>query len=547
MKKIVIAIDGHSSCGKSTMAKALAREVGYIYVDTGAMYRAVTLFALRQGLFNADGTVKATELEQLMPRVEVSFKLDEQSKLPLVHLNGECVENEIRGLEVSSHVSPVAALPFVRAAMTAQQQRMGRNKGIVMDGRDIGTVVFPDAELKIFVTASAEVRAQRRYDELKAKGQEVDYDDILKNVQERDYIDSHREVAPLRQADDAVLLDNSDMTIAEQQQWLMAQFAKHTSWVPYIEQALAAVPYPKKPEGLYEPIEYVLSMGGKRLRPTLLLMTYGLYKDDINHATPAAVGIETYHNHTLLHDDLMDHADMRRGKPTVHKKWNDNTAVLSGDTMLIMAFRHIMQCQCQHQTEALDLFARTAQEICEGQQYDVNFETRTDVTEDEYIEMIRLKTSVLLACATKMGALLAGAPDADAEVLYHFAERVGLAFQLQDDYLDVYGDPAVFGKKIGGDILCGKKTYLLINAYQRADEATKAQLLTLIGNNSMEAEAKIKAVTDIYNALDIPALTRAAINRFYDEAHNELRKLSLPESQWSVLWNYATSLLGRNK
>lgn len=547
MKKIVIAIDGHSSCGKSTMAKALAREVGYIYVDTGAMYRAVTLFALRHGLFNADGTVKATELEQLMPQVEVSFKLDEQSKLPLVHLNGECVENEIRGLEVSSHVSPVAALPFVRAAMTAQQQRMGRDKGIVMDGRDIGTVVFPDAELKIFVTASAEVRAQRRYDELKAKGQEVDYDDILKNVQERDYIDSHREVAPLRQADDAVLLDNSDMTIAEQQQWLMAQFAKHTSWVPYIEQALAAVPYPKKPEGLYEPIEYVLSMGGKRLRPTLLLMTYGLYKDDINHATPAAVGIETYHNHTLLHDDLMDHADMRRGKPTVHKKWNDNTAVLSGDTMLIMAFRHIMQCQCQHQAEALDLFARTAQEICEGQQYDVNFETRTDVTEDEYIEMIRLKTSVLLACATKMGALLAGAPEADAEVLYRFAERVGLAFQLQDDYLDVYGDPAVFGKKIGGDILCGKKTYLLINAYQRADEATKAQLLTLIGNNSMEAEAKIKAVTDIYNALDIPALTRAAINRFYDEAHNELRKLSLPESQWSVLWNYATSLLGRNK
>lgn len=547
MKKIVIAIDGHSSCGKSTMAKALAREVGYIYVDTGAMYRAVTLFALRQGLFNADGTVKATELEQLMPQVEVSFKLDEQSKLPLVHLNGECVENEIRGLEVSSHVSPVAALPFVRAAMTAQQQRMGRDKGIVMDGRDIGTVVFPDAELKIFVTASAEVRAQRRYDELKTKGQEVDYDDILKNVQERDYIDSHREVAPLRQADDAVLLDNSDMTIAEQQQWLMAQFAKHTSWVPYIEQALAAVPYPQKPEGLYEPIEYVLSMGGKRLRPTLLLMTYGLYKDDINHATPAAVGIETYHNHTLLHDDLMDHADMRRGKPTVHKKWNDNTAVLSGDTMLIMAFRHIMQCQCQHQAEALDLFARTAQEICEGQQYDVNFETRTDVTEDEYIEMIRLKTSVLLACATKMGALLAGAPETDTEVLYRFAERVGLAFQLQDDYLDVYGDPAVFGKKIGGDILCGKKTYLLINAYQRADEATKAQLLTLIGNNSMEAETKIKAVTDIYNALDIPALTRAAINRFYDEAHNELHKLSLPESQWSVLWDYATSLLGRNK
>ena len=314
-----------------------------------------------------------------------------------------------------------------------------------------------------------------------------------------------------------------------------------------INAALRDVPYPLTPEGLYEPISYVLSMGGKRLRPTLLLMAYALYRDDIRRALPAAVGIETYHNHTLLHDDLMDHADMRRGHPTVHRKWDENTAVLSGDTMLIMAFRHIMQCKCHHTAEALDLFARTAQEICEGQQYDVNFETRTDVTEDEYIEMIRLKTSVLLACATKMGALLADAPEADAEVLYRFAERVGLAFQLQDDYLDVYGDPAVFGKKIGGDILCGKKTYLLINAYQRADEATKAQLLTLIGNNSMEAEAKIKAVTDIYNALDIPALTLAAINRFYDEAHDELHKLSLPESQRDVLWNYATSLLGRNK
>lgn len=545
MKKIVIAIDGHSSCGKSTMAKALAREVGYIYVDTGAMYRAVTLFALRQGLFNADGTVKATELEQLMPQVEVSFKLDEQSKLPLVHLNGECVENEIRGLEVSSHVSPVAALPFVRAAMTAQQQRMGRDKGIVMDGRDIGTVVFPDAELKIFVTASAEVRAQRRYDELKAKGQEVDYDDILKNVQERDYIDSHREVAPLRQADDAVLLDNSDMTIAEQQQWLMAQFAKHTSWVPYIEQALAAVPYPKKPEGLYEPIEYVLSMGGKRLRPTLLLMTYGLYKDDINHATPAAVGIETYHNHTLLHDDLMDHADMRRGKPTVHKKWNDNTAVLSGDTMLIMAFRHIMQCQCQHQAEALDLFARTAQEICEGQQYDVNFETRTDVTEDEYIEMIRLKTSVLLACATKMGALLAGAPETDAEVLYRFAERVGLAFQLQDDYLDVYGDTKVFGKAIGGDITSNKKTYMLINAFNRANDEQRAELMRWVEATEFDRAEKVAAVTRLYNEIGIDRLAQQKIEYFFAESRKYLAKVSVAEERKAELAAYAERMMKR--
>lgn len=228
MKRIIVAIDGHSSCGKSTMAKDLAREVGYIYVDTGAMYRAVTLFALRQDLFNADGSVKADRLEALMPQVKVSFTLDPETRLPLVCLNDECVEREIRGLEVSSHVSPVAALPFVRAAMTAQQQRMGLEKGIVMDGRDIGTVVFPDAELKIFVTATAEVRARRRYDELTAKGQTVSFEDILKNVQERDYIDSHRAVAPLRRADDALLLDNSAMTIAEQKTWLMQQFEAHT-------------------------------------------------------------------------------------------------------------------------------------------------------------------------------------------------------------------------------------------------------------------------------------------------------------------------------
>lgn len=228
MKKIIVAIDGHSSCGKSTMAKDLAREVGYIYVDTGAMYRTVTLFALQHNLFNADGSVQADALEKLMPQVEVSFKLDADTRLPLAHLNGVCVEKEIRGLEVSSHVSPVAALPFVRQAMTAQQQRMGEEKGIVMDGRDIGTVVFPQAELKIFVTASAEIRAQRRYDELTAKGDTVNYDDILANVKERDYIDSHREVAPLRQAEDALLLDNSHMTIPEQKAWLKEKFEERT-------------------------------------------------------------------------------------------------------------------------------------------------------------------------------------------------------------------------------------------------------------------------------------------------------------------------------
>lgn len=225
-KKIIVAIDGHSSCGKSTMAKALAQKVGYIYVDTGAMYRAVTLFALRNDMFDAEGQPKAEELEKAMADVNVSFVLDEETKLPLVCLNGEVVESEIRSLTVSSRVSPIAALPFVRAALTQAQQRMGLEKGIVMDGRDIGTVVFPNAELKVFVTASAEVRAQRRYLELTAKGDEVCFDDILRNVQERDYIDSHREVAPLRQAEDALLLDNSELTREEQMQWLLDTFKR---------------------------------------------------------------------------------------------------------------------------------------------------------------------------------------------------------------------------------------------------------------------------------------------------------------------------------
>ena len=223
-KKIIVAIDGHSSCGKSTMAKDLAREVGYIYVDTGAMYRTVTLYALRHGMFQSDGTVNEEALREAMPTVQVSFVLDPATQLPHACLNGEDVENDIRGMEVSSHVSPIAALPFVREAMTRQQQLMGQAKGIVMDGRDIGTVVFPQAELKVFVTASAEVRAQRRYDELTAKGKTVNYEEILQNVTERDYIDSHRSVAPLRQAPAALLLDNSHLTIAEQKAWLRQRF-----------------------------------------------------------------------------------------------------------------------------------------------------------------------------------------------------------------------------------------------------------------------------------------------------------------------------------
>lgn len=228
MKKITIAIDGFSSCGKSTMAKDLAREVGYIYVDTGAMYRAVTLFAMRNDVFDAEGNIDETRLKALLPDVKLTFQLNNETKLPEVCLNGENVERYIRTLEVSQHVSPIAALPFVREKLVEQQQAMGNEKGIVMDGRDIGTVVFPNAELKIFVTASAEIRAQRRFKELETKGMPADFDEILQNVEQRDYIDTHRETSPLRQADDALILDNSHLTIAEQKVWLMEKFNERT-------------------------------------------------------------------------------------------------------------------------------------------------------------------------------------------------------------------------------------------------------------------------------------------------------------------------------
>ena len=226
MEKIIIAIDGFSSCGKSTMAKDLAHELGYIYVDTGAMYRCVALYALQHKLFLKDGEINIPELEAAMPNINISFKLNKETGRPDTYLNNENVENKIRTMEVSSHVSSIAAIPFVREALVAQQQKMGKDKGIVMDGRDIGTVVFPNAELKIFVTASPEVRAQRRYDELMEKGMEADYNEILENVMRRDYLDSHRDVSPLRKADDAIELDNSNISIEEQKQWLINQYKR---------------------------------------------------------------------------------------------------------------------------------------------------------------------------------------------------------------------------------------------------------------------------------------------------------------------------------
>ena len=313
-----------------------------------------------------------------------------------------------------------------------------------------------------------------------------------------------------------------------------------------IRSAIAAIPYPQRPEGLYEPIAYVMSMGGKRLRPMLMLLCYSVFRPDWQKALPAATALELYHNHTLLHDDLMDHADVRRGKPTVHRRWDENTAILSGDTMLLMAARQMAQQRIGRHEEANECFLKSAIEICEGQQYDVNFEKRHDVTEEEYIEMIRLKTSVLLGCAAKIGALLAGASDKDCNILYSFAEKIGLAFQLQDDYLDCFGNEQTFGKRIGGDILCGKKTFMTVSAMQRMEnEADRKAFLSILDAKADTPEAerkKIDLVIDIYRKLGIAEVANPRIQQFYDEAHRILLTL---DADTTTLWNYATSLLGR--
>ena len=313
-----------------------------------------------------------------------------------------------------------------------------------------------------------------------------------------------------------------------------------------IQVAIAAIAYPERPEGLYEPISYAMSMGGKRLRPTLVLLAYSLFRPDWERALPAAVALEMYHNHTLLHDDLMDRADMRRGRATVHKKWNDNTAILSGDAMLLMAAGMIAGQRIGRYEDVNALFLKSAVEICEGQQYDVNFESRHDVTEEEYIEMIRLKTSVLLGCAAKMGALLADATDEECDLLYRFAEKIGLAFQLQDDFLDCFGDAKVFGKRIGGDILCGKKTFMTVAALQRmASEAERDAFLSVLNapaEGSEAEEAKISHVIACYRRQNIPAVADRRIQDFYEEAHEILGKLNTDTSQ---LWEYAGSLLKR--
>lgn len=310
---------------------------------------------------------------------------------------------------------------------------------------------------------------------------------------------------------------------------------------------IASLPYERKPKSLYDPIEYVLAASGKRIRPSFVLMAYNLFHDDVDRILPVATALETYHNYTLLHDDLMDKADMRRGRPTVHKKWDDNTAILSGDTMLVLAYEHLAKCDTKYLKPALDLFTETALEVSEGQQFDMEFETRNDVAEEEYIEMIRLKTSVLLACALKMGAVVAGASDADANALYAFGEKVGLAFQLQDDLLDVYGDPKVFGKAIGGDITSNKKTFMLINAFNRADAGTRAELERWTTATEFDPAEKIAAVTEIYNRLGIDKLAEQRIKEYFEQSRQHLDELSVSDDRKAVLREYTERMMNRKK
>lgn len=313
-----------------------------------------------------------------------------------------------------------------------------------------------------------------------------------------------------------------------------------------VNEAIQSLPFNRQPTSLYEPVRYVLSIGGKRMRPVLMLLAYNLFKDNPQSILNQACALETYHNYTLLHDDLMDNADLRRGHETVHKRWNANTAILSGDSMLVLAFQQMAQCPEDKLKAVLDLFTETALEIGEGQQYDMDFEHRMDVREDEYIEMIRLKTSVLLACALKMGALLADASADDANLLYKFGEQIGLAFQLQDDFLDVYGDTKVFGKAIGGDIVSNKKTFMLINAFLKANEQQRAELHRWVEATEFDEQEKIAAVTRLYNEIGIDTLAQERIDHYFKQGLACLEAVKIDAERKEQLTAYVYKLMKRN-
>ena len=308
---------------------------------------------------------------------------------------------------------------------------------------------------------------------------------------------------------------------------------------------LGNLPYDREPKSLYEPVSYTLSMGGKRIRPVLMLMAYNLFKNDPESILMQAVGLETYHNYTLLHDDLMDNADLRRGHETVHKRWNANTAILSGDSMLVLSYQRMASGLTDKLKPVLDTFTETALEIGEGQQYDMEFETRDDVAEAEYIEMIRLKTSVLLACALKIGAIMADASPADADNLYKFGEQIGLAFQLQDDYLDVYGDSKVFGKEIGGDITSNKKTFMLINAFNHANAEQLEELKRWVGVSTFDRKEKVEAVTRLYNEIGIDKMAQERIAYYFEQSKKYLDAVGVSADRKEELRQYAQRMMKR--
>lgn len=306
-----------------------------------------------------------------------------------------------------------------------------------------------------------------------------------------------------------------------------------------VEDALAQLPLPSQPARLYEPIRYALTLGGKRLRPVMMLMAYELFREDSETILPQALAMETYHNFTLLHDDVMDHASVRRGKPCVHVRWDENTAILSGDAMLALAY------QLYGNVPGLSTFHEATLGVCEGQQYDMDFETCEQVSEDDYMEMIRLKTSLLFSCSMKIGAQLADASEADAQALYDFGRLLGLAFQLQDDWLDVYGDPAVFGKQTGGDIMEGKRTWLLIQALNLANPQQHKALTQWLNTTDAPREEKVRAVTDIYNALGIGALCQARVEALFAQALEQLASVSVSEERKQPLRALALQIMGR--
>jgi geranylgeranyl diphosphate synthase type II len=320
---------------------------------------------------------------------------------------------------------------------------------------------------------------------------------------------------------------------------------KLTELQEIISVAVAKLAFPMHPAELYEPISYILSIGGKRMRPALLLMACDLFGGDVDDALSAALAIEVFHNFTLVHDDIMDNAPLRRGRTTVHERWNKNVAILSGDMMLIEGYKLMMGVENRLLRPVMDIFNSTAVGVCEGQQFDMEFETRADVSIEEYIKMIRLKTAVVLGGALKIGALIGGAETKDADLLCDFGENLGIAFQLQDDILDVYGDPEKFGKQVGGDIISNKKTYLLIKALELAKDHRAVELNSLLTNDEFDSVEKVKLVTDIYNSLDIRQHAKTEMQGYADKAFKALDSINLPDSHKQYLRNFADGLLIR--